>query len=59
MHTTIRLITSLDVDELRALARELADAGQPLEHALPAGSAQAIALEHAYVERQRELQAQE
>lgn len=52
---TIRPFEALSISELRLVARDQADAGEPCVHGFPHGSSQAIAYERAYQERRREL----
>lgn len=55
---TVRAIATLSPDEIRLLARDQADADEPMEHGFEPGTPQACAWEHAYLERVRELRAQ-
>lgn len=49
-------IRTLTTDDVRQMAREQAEAGEPLSHYFDPGSTQAVAYERAYLERQRELE---
>jgi hypothetical protein len=53
---TIRPITHYDV---ALMAREQAEAGEPMRHNFDAGSREAAIFERAYVARQRELEEHE
>lgn len=53
---TIRSIYVLTHDEIRQMARDQADAGEPMAHGFEAGSAQAVSFEHAYQGRRAELE---
>lgn len=56
---TVRPIHSLSLDEIRAVARDLAEAGEQCHHGFAPATTQAIAFERSYIDRQRELQPQE
>ncbi len=53
----VRSIYVLTREEIVRTARDLADSGERMHHGYDAGSPQALAFEHAYIERQRELDA--
>jgi hypothetical protein len=55
----IRALETLTTDEIRLLARQQAESGEPMEHHFPAGSTQAVAWERAYLERELQLSPQE
>jgi protein tyrosine phosphatase (PTP) superfamily phosphohydrolase (DUF442 family) len=52
MNDEVRPIRTEDVV---AMARELAEAGEPMSHHFTPGSREAIAWERAYLQRRREL----
>ena len=56
---TIRSIESLTLDEIRFIARDQADAGEPCLHGFEVGTTKALHFEHCYHQRQLELQQQE
>lgn len=56
---TIRPFDSLSHDDIVLLAREQAEAFQPMSHGFEVGTTEAITFERCYLERQRELEAVE
>lgn len=56
---TVRPIDALGLDEIRLIARDLADSGEPMQHGFEPGTSKAVSFELAYQERRRELEAQE
>lgn len=55
----IRSIYTLVREEIIAMARQQADNREPMSHGYEPGSAQACTYEHAYLARQRELDARD
>jgi hypothetical protein len=55
MTTNVRSIYTLVHEEIVQLARQQADAGEPMVHGFQEGTPQACAYERAYQERHREL----
>lgn len=53
---TIRSIGTLAHDEIVQMARQMADAGEPMVHGFEIGSAQAYTFERSFQERKRELE---
>jgi hypothetical protein len=56
---TIRAIETLSSDEIRLMARDQADAGDPMNHPFEPGTPKASIFERAYLERELQLNPQE
>ena len=53
--TEVRSIESLTTDEIKLIARDQADAGEPCTHFFEPGSVKAAIFERAYLEREMQL----
>lgn len=54
----VRPITSFTADEIRVIAREAAETGDPMRCPFPAGTPQAAIFERSFLERELQLDPQ-